>query len=49
VVAGLNTDIDSATLDLSSVHGELEEAHARIAPLKLNLKEEIHSKPMSLP
>jgi hypothetical protein len=31
VVAGLNTDLDSATLDLSRVHLELEDAHARIA------------------
>ena len=30
VVAGLNTDLDSATLDLSMVHLELEDAHARI-------------------
>jgi hypothetical protein len=34
VLAGLNTDLDSATLDLSRVHGELEEAHARIAALE---------------
>jgi hypothetical protein len=34
VVAGLNTDLDSATLDLSRVHRELEEAHARIAALE---------------
>jgi hypothetical protein len=27
VVAGLNSDLDSATLDLLRVHGELEEAH----------------------
>jgi hypothetical protein len=38
VVAGLNTDLDSTTLDLSRVHGELEEAHARIAALKAHLK-----------
>jgi precorrin-6B methylase 1 len=38
VVAGLNTDLDSATLDLSRVHGELEEAHARIATLEAQLK-----------
>jgi hypothetical protein len=31
VVAGLNTDLDSATLDLSRVHEELEDTHARIA------------------
>jgi hypothetical protein len=34
VVAGLNTDLDSATLDLSRVHLELEDAHARIAALE---------------
>jgi cell division protein FtsB len=37
-VAGLNTDLDSATLDLSRVHGELEEAHARIAALEAQLE-----------
>jgi hypothetical protein len=36
VVAGLNTDLDSATLDLSRVHLELEDAHARIAALELS-------------
>jgi hypothetical protein len=34
VVAGLNTDLDSVTLDLSRVHEELEYAHARIAALQ---------------
>jgi hypothetical protein len=34
VVAGLSTDLDSATLDLSRVHLELEDAHARIATLE---------------
>jgi hypothetical protein len=34
VLAGLNTDLDSATLDLSRVHLELEDAHARIAALE---------------
>jgi hypothetical protein len=34
VVAGLSTDLDSATLDLSRVHLELEDAHARIAALE---------------
>jgi hypothetical protein len=34
VLAGLNTYLDSATLDISRVHGELEEAHARIAALE---------------
>jgi hypothetical protein len=38
VVAGLNTDPGSATLDLSMVHGELEEAHARIATLVAQLQ-----------
>jgi hypothetical protein len=37
VVAGLNTDQDSATLDLSMVHLELEDAHARIAALEAQL------------
>jgi hypothetical protein len=48
VVAGLNTDLDSATLDLSRVHGEIEEAHARIAALEAQLEGKIHPKPMSL-
>jgi hypothetical protein len=30
VVAGYNTDLDNAALDLSRVHGELEEAHSRL-------------------
>jgi hypothetical protein len=38
VVAGLNTDLDSATLDLSRVHLELENAHARIAALEAQLQ-----------
>jgi hypothetical protein len=38
-VAGLNTDLDSATLDLSRVHLELEDAHARIAALEALLQE----------
>jgi hypothetical protein len=37
VVAGHNTDLDSATLDLSRVHLELEDAHARIAALEAQL------------
>jgi hypothetical protein len=37
VVAGLNTGLDSATLDLSRVHLELEDAHARIAALEAQL------------
>ena len=38
VVASLNTDLDSATLDLSRVHLELENAHARIAALEVQLQ-----------
>jgi hypothetical protein len=38
VLAGLNTDLDSATLDLSRVHLELEDAHARIAYLEALLQ-----------
>jgi hypothetical protein len=38
VVAGLNTDLDSATLDLSRVHEELEDAHARITALEAQLE-----------
>jgi hypothetical protein len=34
VLAGLNTDLDSATLDLSRVHLEMDDAHARIVDLK---------------
>jgi hypothetical protein len=50
VVTGLNINLDSATLDLSRVHVELEDAHARtMQPWKLNLKEGIHPKPKSLP
>jgi hypothetical protein len=37
VVAGLNTDLDSATLDLSRVHLELEDAHTRITALEAQL------------
>jgi hypothetical protein len=37
VVAGLNTDLDSDTLDLSRVHMELEDAHARIVALEAHL------------
>jgi hypothetical protein len=37
-VAGLNIDLDSATLDLSRVHLELEDAHARIAALEAQLQ-----------
>ena len=49
VVAGLNTDLDSATLGLSRVHLELEDAHARIAAWKLGLMEGIPLKFKSLP
>jgi hypothetical protein len=38
VVAGLNTDLDSATLDLSKVHLELEDTHARIVALEAQLE-----------
>jgi hypothetical protein len=37
-VAGLTTDLDSATLDLSKVHLELDDAHARIADLEALLQ-----------
>jgi hypothetical protein len=37
-VAGLNTDLDNATLDLSMVHLELEDVHARIAALEAQLQ-----------
>jgi hypothetical protein len=38
VVVGLNSDLDSATLDLSRVHEELEDAHSRIAALEAQLE-----------
>jgi hypothetical protein len=38
VVVGLNTDLDSATLDLSRVHEELEDTHARIAALEAQIE-----------
>jgi hypothetical protein len=38
VVAGLNTDLDSVTLDLSREHLDLEDAHARIAALEAQLE-----------
>ena len=37
MVAGLNTDLDSSTLDLYRVHLELEDAHARIVALEAQL------------
>ena len=37
MVAGLNTNLDSATPDISRVHGELEESHVRIAALETQL------------
>jgi hypothetical protein len=49
VVAGLNTDLDSATLDLSWVHLELEDAHARIAALEAQLEGRDPLKLKSLP
>jgi hypothetical protein len=36
--AGLYTNLDNATLDLSRIHEELEDAHARIAALKAQLE-----------
>jgi hypothetical protein len=52
VVAGLNTDLDSATLDLFRVHLELEDAHARIAALEAQLDgrnpPEVHVPAMAL-
>jgi hypothetical protein len=38
VVAGLNIDLDSATLNLTRVHLELEDAHARIAAQETQLQ-----------
>jgi hypothetical protein len=38
VVADLNTNLDSATLDLSRAHLELEDAHARIVALEAQLE-----------
>jgi hypothetical protein len=38
VVAGLNTDLDSATLDISRAHLELEDVPARIAALEAQLE-----------
>jgi hypothetical protein len=55
VVAGLNTDLDIATLDLSWVHEELEDAHARIAAIEAQLegrnppKAQVHAIVVSLP
>jgi hypothetical protein len=37
-VADLNTDLDSATLDLSRLHLELEDSHTRIAALEALLQ-----------
>ena len=37
-VAGLDTDLDSATLDLSRIHEEVEDAHVRIASLEAQLE-----------
>jgi hypothetical protein len=47
VVAGINTNLDSATLDLSRVHLELEDAHARIAALEAQLQIRDPLKPRS--
>jgi hypothetical protein len=38
VVAGLNTDLDSATLELYRVHLTLEDVHARITALEALLQ-----------
>jgi hypothetical protein len=38
VVAGLNTDLDSATLDLLRVHEEFKDAHARITLIEAQLE-----------
>jgi hypothetical protein len=37
-VAGLNTELDSATLDLSRIHEEVEDTHVRIASLEAQLE-----------
>jgi hypothetical protein len=34
VVAGHNSDLHNTTLDLSRIHEDLEDAHARIAKLE---------------
>jgi hypothetical protein len=34
----LDTDLDSATLDLSRIHEEVEDAHVRIASLEAQLE-----------
>jgi hypothetical protein len=49
VVAGLNTNLDSVTLDFSRVHLELEDAHARIAALEAQLDGRYPLKFKSLP
>jgi hypothetical protein len=55
VVAGLNIDLDNATLDLSRVHLELEDAHARTATLEAQLEgrdtseAQVHSMVLSPP
>jgi BMFP domain-containing protein YqiC len=38
VVAGLNSDMNSATLEILKMHEKLEEAHARIAELEAQLE-----------
>jgi hypothetical protein len=38
VLAGLNTNLDISTLDLSRIHEEPEDAHARIAALEAQLE-----------
>jgi hypothetical protein len=49
VVVGFNTNLDSATLNLSRVHFELEDAHARIAALEAQLEGRNPLKFKSLP
>jgi hypothetical protein len=55
VVVGLNYDLDNATLDLSRIHEELEDAHARIATMEAQfegrnpLEAEVPVIAMSLP
>jgi hypothetical protein len=48
-VVGLNTDLDSVTLDLFRVHLELEDAQARIAALEAQLQGRDPPKPKSPP
>jgi hypothetical protein len=38
VAAGLSSDLDSSTLEISKKHEELEDAHAKIAKLEAQLE-----------